>query len=90
MKKYLIIDQENHNVDYVVEQDDDKFTLKRSKARFWENPNEELLTLEDTGNDLKLSNGLKLDYSEFEQLVIILQVYKSTQRMPTNYLSTEL
>lgn len=90
MKKHLIIDQENHSVDYVVEQQDDKFTLKRSKSSHWTNPNEKLLTLKDTGNGLKLSNGLELDYYQFEELVIILQVYKTTQRFPNNYLSTEL
>jgi len=63
--------------DYNIECGEDSFSLKRSNSSFWSNPGEEVGSIEDDGEFINIVLGkrkLKLDYSQAEQLLILLKI----------------
>ena len=78
MKKFKILSQNRHEYDVVIE-DTDSYTLYslyRSDSLIWSFPGELIISIEDNGSDIELSQelGKKLDYSTLVELKILLNI----------------
>jgi hypothetical protein len=78
MKKFKILSQNRHEYDVVIE-DTDSYTLYslyRSDSLLWTFPGELIISIEDNGSDIELSQelGKKLDYSTLVELKILLNI----------------
>lgn len=78
MKKYIFINGVN---DYDVEISEDRqlLSLFYSSDGAWNNPNEFIMSLKNTGNGFQLKNAQKrknyLEYDEALELNILLKIY---------------
>lgn len=81
MKRHLVIDTEENDLEYVIEVTDvnkgTQYVLSRSGSGCWSEHarNEVVLTLLDNGNGVKIKPkiGKELNYAELAQLQLLLQ-----------------
>ena len=98
-KTFLILDDYYKNIKYKikVEQPENRttcYSLYRSENSEWSDhvKNEKILIVEDTGNGLILQWEEKvkkhnLDYSQADELRLILNFINSQSHMPSNYIA---
>jgi hypothetical protein len=84
MKKFKILSQNRHEYDVVIE-DTDSYTLYslyRSDSLLWTFPGELIISIEDNGSDIELSQelGKKLDYSTLVELKILLNIIANEEK----------
>lgn len=92
-KFYLVLDEKGNDVEYTIHvpADEDIYILKRSGSGTWsEHAREEtVLTILDSGNGFRIKweekPGKVLDYSQTNELTIMLNFINSVSRMPNRH-----
>lgn len=93
MEKYLIINEENDDVEYIlnviVNHEGTKFVLKRSNSQSWlpHVRGTHALTITDTGNNVIVSPKLdkKVDYNRYTELGIVMNFMRTKESVKMKY-----
>jgi hypothetical protein len=92
-KLYLVLNPENHDVEYTILSpfDEDIFVMRRSHSSAWSDHvrDEVIMTVFNTGDGYRIKweekTGKVLDYSQIAELTIMLNFINHNSTIPSKY-----
>jgi thymidylate synthase len=90
-EKYLVINNDSCDVEYIIESNDNCHLLRRSNSRMWSEDvhHEKILSIIDTGEGYKIDWEEKparvMDYSQSAELTLMLNFLEKKSRDPLQY-----
>ena len=90
-ERYLIINNENADIEYIIESNDDCHVLRRSNSKTWSEDvhYSKILSITDTGEGYKIDWEEKpakvMDYSAAAELTLLLNFLEKKDKNPLEY-----
>ena len=90
-ERYLVINNENADIEYIIESNNDCHVLRRSNSKTWSEDvhYEKIVSIKDTGEGYKIEWEEKpakvMDYSAAAELTLLLNFIEMKDKNPLPY-----